>query len=69
MYSTIEIKLTYLLTYKYIGKLIQGIDYINNMENLLQVEQNSRTRGHSYKLVKPRCQTNRRKQSFFYRVI
>ncbi len=50
-------------------KLIHGIDYINNMENLLQVEQNSRTRGHIYKLVKPRCRTNRRNQSFFYRVI
>ncbi len=50
-------------------KLIHGIDYINNMENLLQVEQNSRTRGHMYKLVKPRCRTNRRNQIFFYRVI
>ena len=51
-------------------KLTHGIDYINNMENLLQVEENSRTRGHIYKLVKPRCRTtNRRNQSFFYRVI
>ncbi len=50
-------------------KLIHGIDYINNMENLFQVKQNSRTRGHIYKLVKPRCGANRRYQSFFYRVI
>ena len=51
-------------------KLIHGIDYINNMQNLLQIEQNSRTRGHIYKLVKPtpqRCShvvyadTNRQK--------
>ncbi len=28
-------------------KLIHGIDYINDMENLLQVEQNSTTRGHT----------------------
>ncbi len=41
-------------------KLFHGIDYINDMENLLQVEQNSRTRGHTYKLLKPRCQTNRK---------
>ncbi len=30
---------------------------------------NSRTNRHSYKLVKPHCQTNIRNHSFFYRVI
>ncbi len=50
-------------------KLIHGIDYMNNMENLLHIEQNGRTRGHIYKLVKPRCRTSRRNWNFFYRVI
>ncbi len=31
-------------------KLFHGIDYINNMENLLQVEQNSRARGNTVRV-------------------
>ena len=44
-------------------KLIQGIDCINNRENPLQVEKNSRTRVNSYKLVKPRQLAEQREET------
>ena len=50
-------------------KLLNGYDYVNEVNNKLLVDQVRRTRGHSFKLIKPRSRTNLRKHSFFHRIV
>jgi hypothetical protein len=50
-------------------KILNNIDHIENSENLLKLVDISKTRGHTLKLHKKICRTERRKNTFFFRVI
>ena len=50
-------------------KILNNIDHIENSENLLELVDISKTRGHILKLHKTFCRTERRKNTFFFRVI
>jgi hypothetical protein len=46
-------------------KILNNIDKVENSEILLKLVKVEKTRGHSFKLVKRYCRTERRRNSFF----
>ena len=51
-----------------IFRMIKGFDNLNQ-KDFFEIDTNSRTRGHRYKIIKTHCRTNKKLHSFPHRVI